>query len=649
MRAWRNGRRTRLKILRPQQGVRVRVPQLAPYNALISLAFSGFHSQGPGFATQSATHIATQTHRQGVPWVLIHRQSGYYFRCRVPARLKEIIGKREIWHPLQTSLQSVAKDRASAVYSVTRKLFSDIESVMNETHNTYSKALSDAIADKGIPDYSIPSQIDPDAIHDIRDGIDSDIRKREFDELIRLYDATIEYIATQYKYSHNRHVYAHVHAVKDQGKLLDHLNDKTVPLINDMQQAIDVLLKKAQVGGNQEIINQINALKDMLGAEFQSVKDVVAISSPAQLQQPASPLFSDAVKRFMAIPKIASKEDDARQRENTYRFFIEVCGDRPVREYTNKDAAKFKDMLARLPANYGKRKKRSGPPVSIIDLVKQADKERYPDRVTGQTLKNHFTRMSTLWTWLIQREDADKPIFTGWDHHENAPKSRGSGYISWPESDLRKLIENPWKSSTIPQSTYGMIVGIAAYTGMRLEEICRLRSQDIEQIDGIPCIRVQEHKARQGYPKAEAWDAKTEAGERLIPIHDELINAGLLTLAENRDYYLFDFKFSARGKRSATFQADFSDFKNKLEIPKKTVVFHSFRHNVSTMLRQRPDGGDDGLREIWIDAFLGHEASHKSSGTKSYLDGIDVRNMKKVADSVQYPAFWNIKRLMGRS
>lgn len=504
------------------------------------------------------------------------------------------------------------------------------------------------MADKGIPDYSIPSHDHKEGIDSIRAGIDSDIRKREFDELIHLYDATIEYMATQYKNSYTRHTLAHVHAVTNQGKLLDHLNETTVPLINNMQQAIDVLLKKAQASGNQEIIDQINALKAMLGAEFQSVKDVVAISGPAVIKPTASPLFSDAVKRFMSIPKIASKEDDARQRENTYRFFIEVCGDRPVREYTNKDAAKFKDMLSRLPSNYGKRKKRSGPPSSIIDLVKQADKERCNERVTGQTLKNHFTRMSTLWTWLMQRDDADKPIFTGWDHHENAPKARGSGYVSWPESDLRKLIENPWKSSTISSDTYGMIVGIASYTGMRLEEICRLRSQDIEQIDGIPCIRIQEHKSRQGYPKAEAWDAKTEAGERLIPLHDELINAGLLTLAESRDYYLFDFKFSKRGKRSATFQADFSDFKNGLEIPAKKVVFHSFRHSVSTMLRQRPDGGNDGLREIWIDAFLGHEASHKSSGTKSYLDGIDVRNLKKVADSVQYPDFWDIKRLMGR-
>ncbi|WP_375138792.1 DUF6538 domain-containing protein [Komagataeibacter europaeus] len=66
--------------------------------------FSGFHSQHPDFDTQSATHIANQTHRQGVPWGIIHHQSGYYFRCQVPARLKEIIEKREIWHPLQTSL-----------------------------------------------------------------------------------------------------------------------------------------------------------------------------------------------------------------------------------------------------------------------------------------------------------------------------------------------------------------------------------------------------------------------------------------------------------------------------------------------------------------------------------------------------------------
>ena len=55
--------------------------------------------------------------------------------------------------------------------------------------------------------------------------------------------------------------------------------------------------------------------------------------------------------------------------------------------------------------------------------------------------------------------------------------------------------------------------------------------------------------------------------------------------------------------------------------------------------------GEDGLRESWIDDFLGHEGNNKSVGNTVYFDDVDVINLLKVAESVQYPDFWNRKEL----
>ncbi|MBS0961383.1 site-specific integrase [Acetobacter thailandicus] len=62
------------------------------------------------------------------------------------------------------------------------------------------------------------------------------------------------------------------------------------------------------------------------------------------------------------------------------------------------------------------------------------------------------------------------------------------------------------------------------------------------------------------------------------------------------------------------------------------VTFHGFCHTVSTKLRNvKAD-----IREIWIDALLGHEASHKSMGTLNYTSGIDVENLRDVMECLKY-------------
>ncbi|MFW7268693.1 hypothetical protein ACMAUO_12075 [Gluconacetobacter sp. Hr-1-5] len=120
-------------------------------------------------------------------------------------------------------------------------------------------------------------------------------------------------------------------------------------------------------------------------------------------------------------------------------------------------------------------------------------------------------------------------------------------------------------------------------------------------------------------------------------------------MAEVAGYYLFDeLRFVGRDKRrGAGFGGAFSVYKNRLGIPAAQVVFHSFRHNVSTQLRNMPESGEHGIRESWIDDFLGHEYGRGSVGVKKYLDGIDLENVAKVAQAVNYADFWDVRTLMG--
>lgn len=108
----------------------------------------------------------------------------------------------------------------------------------------------------------------------------------------------------------------------------------------------------------------------------------------------------------------------------------------------------------------------------------------------------------------------------------------------------------------------------------------------------------------------------------------------MLDLVQEGEHYLFpDLNPSARG-RGTDFAQAFSKFKKRLGLP-ESVTFHSFRHTVSTKLRNQ--GGN--IRELWIDTLLGHEASHRSQGTTTYTSGIAVQNLQQVVEALEYQTF----------
>ncbi|HCC00931.1 MAG TPA: hypothetical protein DEP42_06945 [Ruminococcaceae bacterium] len=62
------------------------------------------------------------------------------------------------------------------------------------------------------------------------------------------------------------------------------------------------------------------------------------------------------------------------------------------------------------------------------------------------------------------------------------------------------------------------------------------------------------------------------------------------------------------------------------------VTFHAFGHLVSTKMGNQAND----IRELWIDALLGHEATHGSQGTTNYMSGIEVKNLQHAVQKLYY-------------
>lgn len=128
---------------------------------------------------------------------------------------------------------------------------------------------------------------------------------------------------------------------------------------------------------------------------------------------------------------------------------------------------------------------------------------------------------------------------------------------------------------------------IALFSGMRLNEICQLNVEDMRVVDGIHCF-IGTMDVENGVVDKKL---KTSSGERLIPVHPELIRIGFLEHVSerknSRGENLFpDLTVAKSGYYRDTFSKFFAIFLDKACAKAPRTSFHSFRHNFRDALRQ---------------------------------------------------------------
>jgi integrase len=165
---------------------------------------------------------------------------------------------------------------------------------------------------------------------------------------------------------------------------------------------------------------------------------------------------------------------------------------------------------------------------------------------------------------------------------------------------------------------------IALYSGMRIEEIAQLATDDIRQEDGIWFIRITDIKSYQS--------VKTQSSKRYVPIHRELINLGLLQYYEkqisSQQERLFpELIADNRGILSTNLSKVFGRYNDKIGLDDKNIVFHSFRHTIKDALRNADV--DSKLN----DSITGHADSSVSGG---YGQGYNLKSKHKAIESISY-------------
>lgn len=143
---------------------------------------------------------------------------------------------------------------------------------------------------------------------------------------------------------------------------------------------------------------------------------------------------------------------------------------------------------------------------------------------------------------------------------------------------------------------------LGAYSGARVSELCQLRVQDVQQIEGVWCMKLL----------PEAGSLKTRGSERVVPLHHAVIDAGFLKFVEKgKPGPLFpDLPPDKFGKQGGNGTKVIGRWVRGLGLTDPRLSpSHSWRHRFKTLGRRH------GLMPDIVNAITGH---HRKTVADSY-------------------------------
>jgi integrase len=228
--------------------------------------------------------------------------------------------------------------------------------------------------------------------------------------------------------------------------------------------------------------------------------------------------------------------------------------------------------------------------------------------------KNYgFVRQYFKYLKRMQAIPQDKPNpFEDLDFKEQKKNANSSNKrIAFKAAEVKKLI----KAATDKGDTQlRNLIQLAAFTGARIEELCSLKVADVIKVDRVNCLNIT--------------DAKTEAGNREVPIHPSIADLVKELIKKSGDGYLFSgLTFNKYRQRSNAIGKRFGHMKTTQGFG-KGHVFHCFRNTVATQLENA------GVPEGVAADIVGHEKKTITYGL--YSGGTSAKIKLDAVKKIKY-------------
>jgi len=261
-----------------------------------------------------------------------------------------------------------------------------------------------------------------------------------------------------------------------------------------------------------------------------------------------------------------------------------------IKELTKDDFLSYCGMLKGFPVNRKKKARYNG--LTTIAAVLKVAKETRDKPMSIATRNKYIERVGFVFHYA--HKNGYIPVNYASDLSAADNRSdRDKGAAPLSIEDLNRLFNSPlyrdtpesWRS---PENFF--IPLISLFSGMRVEEICKLRLEDVkESPEGICYFDVRHDIEKKG----DKGRAKTKSSRRSVPIHPKLRELGFFAFYETvkragKRETVFNVKMQARGKYSERFEKFYQRFNAKYmqQHPedKHRKTFHSLRTTFMTQL-----------------------------------------------------------------
>jgi len=241
--------------------------------------------------------------------------------------------------------------------------------------------------------------------------------------------------------------------------------------------------------------------------------------------------------------------------------------------------------------------------------------------ITAVTINNRLRKLTAFFNWCKSNGYIEQNPLAGMKVMAGAAKD---ARLSFDRSDLLVLLnldtlrqearKHPWRF---------WLPLLARFTGARLEELCQLHTTNVIEVQGVPCIQIDDSH--------DGQKLKNQSSRRTLPIHPALITIGLREYVEsigaNGATRLFPDLEPTRGKYGHAPSKWFSRYKTKMGITDPRKTFHSFRHTFIDDLREA------GVQDSLIKQMVGHEDGSVTFGV--YGSRLQVTAMRQALNAIE--------------
>ncbi|WP_213785300.1 tyrosine-type recombinase/integrase [Enterobacter hormaechei] len=400
--------------------------------------------------------------------------------------------------------------------------------------------------------------------------------------------------------------------------------------------SIPVWLRSA-FGGRKTLVRSLNTSdlrvarrkRDVIADEYHRVREIAEPPKPDSLQDTISYLQSVAkYAKASPVPKSTQTKEENQKSATARR------ANKPENKLAPSCPSLVKMLDVYLLQNaeilkLGTLSKTKKAVELFLDYLKRSDIQLndinrttvtgWLDAMNGvkavQTQANYLSALACILDLASARYHDAPPIQANPFrlHKLHTAKSRTS-YEAFTDNEVITLLRGLQEAGEVELFD---VASIAAYSGMRIGEICNLQPEHIIVINGVHLFQVLE--------------GKTSNAARIVPIASKILPMVLERCQKPYNGFLFYRASTTKredGKRSSWHVNRFGRLKRDILPDSENKVFHSYRHAVISKLNAA--GVDEGR----VALLVGHSSGSTESFT-TYSKSVPERIVKELQGYVE--------------